>query len=93
MEFGLKGMSRVCWGLVADVTGKWAHWNLGFTTHSSYLCLSQLYCTVYWHVISVSQLLMITNIALVLGENVGNCYIAAFQQKYCNCRKHKLIVV
>jgi len=28
MEFGLKGTSRVCRGLVADVTGKSAQWNL-----------------------------------------------------------------
>jgi len=31
MEFGLKGMPRVCRGLEADVTGKSAYWNLGFT--------------------------------------------------------------
>jgi len=31
MEFGLKGTSRVCRELVANVTGKSATWNVGFT--------------------------------------------------------------
>jgi len=35
MEFGLKGTSRVCRGLVADVTGKSAWWNLGLTGRKS----------------------------------------------------------
>jgi len=29
MEFGLKGTSRICRGLVVDVTGKSAQWNFG----------------------------------------------------------------
>jgi len=36
MECGLKGTSRVCRGLVADVTGKSAWWNLGLTLTESW---------------------------------------------------------
>ena len=37
----LKGTSRVCYGLVADVTGKSAWWNLGFT-HAQRIFVTKL---------------------------------------------------